>query len=1375
MPSMKVLADLVGDSPGIRAVRDTIARLLSRPQDVRRMPSILIEGETGSGKGLLARMIHRAGPRPDGPFIDVNCAAIPDTLLEAEMFGFERGAFTDARRSKPGLFQAAHRGTIFLDEVGLLPEALQAKLLKVLEDRTVRRLGATRDEPIDVWVLTATNEDLRRRMRERRFREDLYHRLAVLTVTLPPLRERGGDIDTLAEHFLARTCAEYGIPRKSLTPEARRALLGYPWPGNVRELSNVVERAVLLAAGSELTVTELGLPAVSAAAAPAVERTESPVSLDDAMREHLVEVLGQTGWNISRTAALLGISRNTLRARMDKYGLRERESAPPKSPPKSRPARAPAAESAVPPVPLAVPAPGPVPAPLPVPSSVRRWERRRLAFVRVALVPPTGPEALLTTGRVLEDLVDKVGAFGGVLEGVGPIGLVAAFGLDAAGDAADRAAHAAMAILKAVDRARKELHTDVGARAGLHVSPVLISMAGGGVGIDMDERRDLWPLLDELVERASLDTILVSAAAAPFLRRRFELAPGPGPVANGATTHVLVGRERTGLGLGGRVVQFVGRRFELELLRGRLESASRRQGQVVTIVGEAGIGKSRLVHEFRQGLAPTGVECVVVHCFPYGGAVPYLPVIELVRTLCGIGDLDTPEVVTGKVYHALGELSRDAGELSPYVLHLLGLKEGGERLALESEAALRTRIFEIVRQLLRQRSHHGTLVVVVDDLHWIDRTSEEFMASVVDSLPGVALLLIATSRPDYRPPWSGKSYATHVALQPLEPAEARRFVGSVLGTEDVPDPVLEAILSRGEGNAFFLEELARVLRGHSGPTSVVVPDTVQDVLQTRIDRLAPADRQLLSAAAVIGKDFTASLLEATLDLPGAVLRDGLSRLQAAEFVYETSAGPDAEFTFRHGLTHEVAYAGLAAADRRALHARIADALARDPRPPSGEDLERRAHHALEAERWAQALGYLREAGARAFAGGAHREAVACFERALGALGQLPAAPERLRDAIDLRIDLRTALLPPGEYERIFTYLREAEELAVGLGDQGRLGRICTYLTHYFFITGDPDRALDYGGRALAIAEVQDDFRLRAEAQLRLGQVHHALGDYRQAVAVLREPLRSLTGELRFDRFGLPLIFAVGCRYWLVRSLTELGDFEAGRQHAEEALAIANEAGHPFSRTVASWTVGHLALRRGDAKRALEVLEPGLELARKWTIQAWVPRLAAAVGSALALVGRAAEAVPLLERAVEQSVTMRSVHDYAGAVAALGEGYVLAGRRSDAARTMERALALARAHRDRGIEAWLLWVRGESAVDDHPAVATEAFQAGLTLAEELGMRPLAAHCCLALGAMALRAQRRGEAAEQLERARRLYAELQMAPWLARVEAEQQRLG
>src|SRR5262245_45906430 len=210
------------------------------------MPTVLLRGKTGTGKGLVARAMHEASMRGSSPFVDVNCAAIPETLLEAEMFGVERGAFTDAQRSRPGLFQLAHRGTIFLDEIGLLPEALQGKLLKAIEEREVRRLGATHSEAVDVWVVAATSEDLEAAVAAGRFRADLYYRLAVVTFVLPPLSERGQDVLLLAEHFLARSCRDYGLPPKSLTPAARAAILAHAWPGNVRDLSNAMERVAVL-------------------------------------------------------------------------------------------------------------------------------------------------------------------------------------------------------------------------------------------------------------------------------------------------------------------------------------------------------------------------------------------------------------------------------------------------------------------------------------------------------------------------------------------------------------------------------------------------------------------------------------------------------------------------------------------------------------------------------------------------------------------------------------------------------------------------------------------------------------------------------------------------------------------------------------------------------------------------------------------------------------------------------------------------------------------------------------------------------------------------------------------------------------------------
>src|SRR5215510_6012929 len=265
---------LLGASPAIEAVRASIRRLLRGAVSTGRLPAVLLSGETGAGKGLVASLLHRQGPRAARPFVAVNCAAIPDTLMESELFGFERGAFTGAQHAKPGLFQAAHAGTIFLDEVGLLSEPLQAKLLKVIEDRTVRRLGGTRTEPVDVWIISATNADLRAAIRERRFREDLYYRLSVVPLSLPPLRERGDDILLLAEHFLAFICADYGLPRVTLGDDAREALIAYPWAGTIPQLSNAMERAALLCESSRLTAAMLNLkgstaPGIAPAAAVA--------------------------------------------------------------------------------------------------------------------------------------------------------------------------------------------------------------------------------------------------------------------------------------------------------------------------------------------------------------------------------------------------------------------------------------------------------------------------------------------------------------------------------------------------------------------------------------------------------------------------------------------------------------------------------------------------------------------------------------------------------------------------------------------------------------------------------------------------------------------------------------------------------------------------------------------------------------------------------------------------------------------------------------------------------------------------------------------------------------------------------------------------
>jgi DNA-binding NtrC family response regulator len=320
---------LLGDSPVMRDTRQRILQVARVDRLGDPGPTVLLTGETGTGKELAARAVHAAGPRSGGPFIEINCAAIPAALLEGELFGYERGAYTDARASKPGLFEAADGGTLFLDEIALLDPGLQAKLLKVIEDRAVRRLGALAPRRVDVRILAATNRDLDTAVREGAFRPDLLYRLRVLTVELPPLRVRGDDVSLLARHFLGRLAERYGLGDLRLSAAALAALQAYPWPGNVRELANVVERTALLHPAPVIEPRDLGLAdsgaigvAVGAGGEVRVDFSRGAVDLERVERALIEQALAHAGWNRARAAELLGVTKETLRYRIEKHRLK---------------------------------------------------------------------------------------------------------------------------------------------------------------------------------------------------------------------------------------------------------------------------------------------------------------------------------------------------------------------------------------------------------------------------------------------------------------------------------------------------------------------------------------------------------------------------------------------------------------------------------------------------------------------------------------------------------------------------------------------------------------------------------------------------------------------------------------------------------------------------------------------------------------------------------------------------------------------------------------------------------------------------------------------------------------------------------------------
>lgn len=321
-------AEIVGESPAIRLLRQQIDRIAILESTEGGAPTVLICGETGSGKEMVARALHYGSPRAKGPFVEINCAAIPSSLLEAELFGYEKGAYTDARSAKPGLFEAADRGTLFLDEIGHMEMGLQVKLLKAIEEKSVRRVGGMRPKSFNARIVAATNRDLEAAIAEGAFRPDLYYRIKALALEVPPLRSRGADIVLLARYFLDRFTRQYGLAAKRLTPEAEAALLAYAWPGNVRELAHLIERAILLHEGPTIVAEHLGLSSGASVAPVQVGRggvrvdfSAGGIHLPAVERQLILEALQATGWNRGRAAQLLGISKETLRYRMEKYNL----------------------------------------------------------------------------------------------------------------------------------------------------------------------------------------------------------------------------------------------------------------------------------------------------------------------------------------------------------------------------------------------------------------------------------------------------------------------------------------------------------------------------------------------------------------------------------------------------------------------------------------------------------------------------------------------------------------------------------------------------------------------------------------------------------------------------------------------------------------------------------------------------------------------------------------------------------------------------------------------------------------------------------------------------------------------------------------------
>ncbi len=925
-------------------------------------------------------------------------------------------------------------------------------------------------------------------------------------------------------------------------------------------------------------------------------------------------------------------------------------------------------------------------------------------------------------------------------------GLMALFGAPVAHeDHARRAALAALGMQRALASYREQLQRDHGidfrVRMGLNTGLVVVGAIGDNLRMDYTAVGDTTNVAARMQQAATPGQVVLAEPTRRLIADHFELRSlGPLTLKNRREPV-----EAWELGAPKRAVTrppvapLLGREDALRELTRAFATARSGRGQVISLVGEAGIGKSRLLLELRDRVE-SEAGWLEGRCLSFGQATPFLALVDALRQSFRIADTDSEAEAIAKVTAGLQELEGRAGEIAPYLRYVLSLDPGDSAVAGLDPAERRRRLFQALHRWLLLQSRARPLVLVIEDLHWIDSASEDFLKSFISGVAGAAILVVLTYRPTYTSPFGESTDAVRLVLRPLDDLDARRIMHATLGVEELPEDLARLIARKAEGNPFFLEEIGRVLletgavRKSDGrlalvraASTIVVPDRIQDVIAARIDRLAEDQKRTIEVASVIGREFALRLVRRVTEAAERIER-ALADLKSLEFVYERLALADIEYVFKHALTLDVAYESILLARRRELHARIGDAIEELYADRLEEHTEELAHHFIRGEAWTKAARYARQAGDRAAALCVDDKAVEFYEGALDALARGPAQPDRDRVGIDIRLALRAPLWRAGRLDRLIEIFREAEALATQCGETQRLDVVYSFFVQYYWAKGDQEQAIAYGQRCLDIARSRDDLPLRVTGLFYLAHAGQALGRFPEALEHVTTLIRLLEGPREAERFGLSgLPYCGACSVGAECSL-ELGDDDRAIDFLRRGEQVAAAADHLYSKVPLAVSRGYLLIHQGAASEAIAVLEPAVAICREKKFAGQLMRALTGLGQALSAVGRAAEAIPLLREAVELQERAGAFVNRALWVRALAEAYLGADQVDQAHATAHEALGFAQRHRERSHEAWARWVLGEIASRRRDReTAAQDLSAAESIAAELGMRPLVRRC------------------------------------------------
>jgi len=986
---------------------------------------------------------------------------------------------------------------------------------------------------------------------------------------------------------------------------------------------------------------------------------------------------------------------------------------------------------------------------------------------------------------ILSAMMDAVHRYEGTVNQVLGDGIMALFGAPVAHeDHAVRAGYAALTMVSAVGRANEDLRREHGVevqvRVGLNSGEVVVRSIGNDLHMDYSAVGQTTHLAARMEQLATPGTIRLTQETARLAEGFMQIRSlGAVPVKGLATpiemfelVRAAPSRGRLQAAVARGLTPFVGRQSEIALLEDARAQALRGQGQIVALVGEPGVGKSRLYWEFTHSSRTAGWVVLESASVSYGKATAWGPLIDLLHRYMDIEEADDARRIHEKIAGKLLTLDEALRPAVDPLAALLGIavNDGGWQKLEPRERRQQT--LDAVKRVLLRETHVVPVILVFEDLHWIDAETQALLDSLVPSLASARLLLLVNYRPEYVHGWTNLSYYSQLRIAPLGPDVAESLLDVMLGNDPSVGPLKPLLVERTEGNPFFLEESVRSLAetGHltgdrgayrlARPLeAIAVPGTVRAVLDARIDRLPAGDKRLLQCAAVIGKNVPFRVLETVADLPLHELHLALGRLASAELLLEAHLFPELELSFRHAITHEVTYGSLVTERRRELHARVLEALLHTT-AVHGEPVSQFAHHAYHAGRWTDAVEYLRRTAAVALDRSAAEEAASCLDLALEALAHLPDSSERLTTEIDTRLELRNALFRLGRHAMTAEHLARAETLAEQIGDEGRLGWIHAHWAYYFGAEGDDARSEAAALTALASATKTGDRRLELTATFHLAQLYARTAQYARAVT-LNKRLVDVADSATPDGAEIGSTQLAIARLWWLWCLAELGSFDEGLRRAETLTRAVVE---PFDRLTIQLGLGLLYLRQGRLAEAIPTLEGAFPLCRSGNLAAWFPAIASPLGYAYALNGRLADGLSLLEQAVEATEQRGAVH--ALRIAHLAEAHLLAGDAQKARELANQALEAARTRGERAHEAYALRVLGRATTGTSSFEAGRHLRAAVELADELGMRPLAAQARLDLAPVyeqqGMIAARDATAAE----AARLLESMAMRDWLAR---------